>query len=124
MQAADVERYFEQYGWAATRTGASDWQATFTGEQATFTVDVQLTADWIHFAIDLSSFGWLDTPDQARRLLAANADLLLARFAISPQAGLLLQIDMPTEGFVYSHFVDCLGALSHYADMFCNSVVR
>jgi hypothetical protein len=124
VQAADVARYFEQYGWVARRTGERDWQTTFTGDLATFTVEVHLTDDWLHFVIDLSSFGWLDTPDQVRRLLAANADMLLARFAIGPQANLLLRIDMPTEGFVYSHFVDCLGALSHYADLFHHSALR
>ncbi len=119
MQAADVEHYFQQYGWRASQKGEGRWQASFTGDLAVFTIDVRLTEEWLLFAIDLSSHGWADNADQARKLLAANADMLMAKFAIGPQGNLLLQIEMPTEGFGYSHFADCLGALSHYADQFC-----
>ncbi len=118
VQAADITRYFEQYGWTAAQPDVNHWQATFVGDQATFTVDVRLTPDWLLFAIDLSALGSLDSPDRARSLLVGNAQMLMAKFAIEPGGKLLLRIDMPTQGFTYSHFVDCLGALSHYADLF------
>ncbi len=115
----DIDRFFQQYGWTATRTGEGRWRTTFTGDLAIFTVNLHLTADWLIFTIDLSSYGWSGSPDQASRLLAANAQMLMAKFAIGPHSRLLLQIEMPTEAFTYSHFADCLGALAHYADVFC-----
>jgi hypothetical protein len=119
MQAADIDRYFQQYGWTASKTGEGHWQATFSGDLAVFTIELYLADEWLLFTIDLSAHGWSDQPEQARRLLVANADMLMAKFAIRPHGKLLLQIEMPIEGFGYSHFADCLGALSHYADLFC-----
>ena len=118
MQAEDIDRFFQQYGWTASKTGAGHWQAAFSGDRAIFTIDVHLRGAWLLFSIDVSAHGWSDHPEQARRLLAANADMLMAKFAIAPHGKLLLQIEMPIEGFGYSHFADCLGALSHYADLF------
>jgi hypothetical protein len=119
IRAADIDHYFQRYGWIARKTDDDHWQTTFTGDLATFTIDVSLSDQWLHCAIDLSSYGWSDKPEQARRLLAANADMLMAKFAIDPHSKLLLKLEMPLEGFGYSHFADCLGALSHYADIFC-----
>ncbi len=110
-----IEQYFEQYGWSAARTGAGMWQTTFRGDHAVLTIEVQLTADWLLFAMKLPRTGGSARAD---RLLAANAHMRLARFAMDQQGRLLLRADMPTEGFTYGHFVDCLGALSHYADLY------
>src|SRR5512140_450523 len=105
IQAADIDHYFQRYGWTANKTSQDHWQTTFRGDLVTFTVDLSLTAQWLLFTIDLSSYGWSDIPDQARRLLAANADMLMAKFALNPRGQLRLQIEMPVEGFGYSHFV-------------------
>ncbi len=118
VSASAIEQYFEQYGWSAARIGDGRWQTTFRGDRAVLTVEVQLTADWLLFAISLPGDRVQAQAEQVDRLLVANAQMLLAKFAVNAQGGLLLRVDMPTEGFTYSHFVDCLGALSHYADVY------
>jgi hypothetical protein len=57
-------------------------------------------------------------------LLAANEQMRLVKFALDTQGRLLMQAKLPTEGLVFSHFVDCLGALSHYADVFVGETER
>lgn len=114
MQAADIDQYFAQYGWQPVNVRDSSWQVTFEGDRANFTIELELNADWVVFTIRLTNDGGY----QPEKLLAANAQMWLTRFAIAPDGCLLLRADMPTEGFSYSHFVDCLGALSHYADLF------
>ncbi len=115
VNASDIEQYFEQYGWSAARTGAGTWQTTFQGDRAILTIEVSLTPDWLLFAMNLPRTGGQVRGDH---LLAANAQMCLAKFAVDSQGRLLLRADMPAEGFTYSHFVDCLGALSHYADIY------
>ena len=115
VNASDIDQYFERYGWSAARIGAGTWQTTFRGDRATLTIEVNLTADWLLFSANLPRTG-----DQVRvdHLLVANAQMWLAKFAVDPQGRLLPRADMPTDGFTYAHFVDCLGALSHYADVY------
>ena len=119
MQADDIDQYFQRYGWTASKTADGHWKTTFTGDLGIFTIDVRLDPEWLLFAIDLSARGGPDSPERMRDLLIANGEMLMAKFAIGPQGNLLLRVEMPTEGFGYSHFADCLGALSHYADRFC-----
>jgi hypothetical protein len=119
IHPADIDQFFQHYGWTARRIGEEHWQTTYRGDRAVFTIDVRLTEEWLFFAIDLSASGWSEKPEQARKLLVANANMLMAKFAINPRGKLLLQLEMPVEGFSYSHFADCLGSLSHYADIFC-----
>jgi hypothetical protein len=71
------------------------------------------------FTIDLSSHGGSGNADRALELLAAYV-LMMAKFTIGLRGNLLLQLELPTEGFTCSHFADCLGALWHYADGFCH----
>jgi hypothetical protein len=122
VQPAQVEQYFQQYGWTARRIGAQKWQTTFVGDHAIFTVGVSLAPDWLSFAIDLSAY-W--RPDQSLQdLLLANEQMRLVKFALNAQGRLLMQAELPTEGFSFSHFADCLGALSHYADLFVGETER
>ena len=122
VRPAEVERYFERYGWAVTRIREQQWQAAFAGDHDTLTVTLDLAPDWLSFAIDLSAYWHSD--DSVRDLLVANAEMKLVKFALDTQGHLLLQAELPTEGFAYSHFVDCLGALSHYADNFVGETER
>jgi hypothetical protein len=115
VSASDVEQCFERYGWLAARIGDGRWQTTFQGDRAVLTIEVHLTADWLLFVMNLPRAG---DPIRADNLLVANADMMLAKFAIDRQGRLILRADVPTEGFTYSHFADCLGALSHYADLY------
>ncbi len=115
VNASAIEQYFERYGWSAARIGPGTWQTTFRGDRAILTIEVNLTVDWLQFAVNLPQTG---DPVQVEQLLVANAQMWLAKFAVDAQGRLLLRADMPTEGFTYSHFVDCLGALSHYADAY------
>jgi hypothetical protein len=116
VQASDVDAFFKQYGWRATKLSEDTWQAIFAGEHRPFIIRVTLTSDWLYFALDLASYDWQRRYPE--RLLEANGQMWLAKFATDTEGRLLLRADMPTEGFVYSHFSDCLGALSHYADHF------
>ncbi len=115
VSTSDIEQYFQQYGWVAARTGDGTWRTTFWGDQTVLTIEVNLTADWLLFAVTLPQ---TPGPLRSERLLAANAQMWLAKFAVDSQGRLLLRADMPTDGFTYSHFVDCLGALTHYADVY------
>ncbi len=118
MQASDVDAFFALYGWKPTKLAENSWQAVFAGEHGTFTIRVTLTSDWLYFALDLAPYDWQRRHPE--RLLEANGRMWLAKFATDTEGRLLLRAEMPTEGFVYSHFSDCLGALSHYADHFSN----
>ncbi len=116
LTAADIDRYFQQYGWLVSRAAddADRWHVTCKGDFSAFTINVALTVDWVIFEVELASQGHYLIED----LLAANARMLLVKFAVDALGRLLLKTELPTEGFAYSHFVDCLGALSHYTDEF------
>jgi hypothetical protein len=116
LTAADIDRFFQQYGWIPTYTADNRWQVTFAGDTAAFTITILLTEDWLSGEIDLSAYRQMIPPAEA--LLMVQAGMPLAKFAIDPQGNFVLRAELPTEGLVYSHFTDCLGSLSHYADFF------
>jgi hypothetical protein len=49
-------------------------------------------------------------------ILQANHQLNMAKFALDSDGDVSLSVEMPTEGFTYSHFADAMTALSIYAD--------
>ena len=126
VQPAEVERYFEAYGWKAARVSEWRWEAAFAGDHATLMLTLELTPDWLSFGIDLSAYSspYRNSGQPWQDLLAANAEMQLVKFALDSQGHLHLQAELPTEGFAYSHFVDCVGALSHYADIFVGETER
>lgn len=114
-----IESYFRTYGWQFDRPGERHFRTGFVGESGQYEIWVNLSDDWVYFAIS----PYLAKPESDnvaarvhRLLLRANHDLNLAKFALDQDKDVVLMVELPREGFGYSHFADSLTALSHYAD--------
>lgn len=115
----DIEDYFDRYGWSFSRIKDETWQTGFRGNVSSFRIMVQLTDDWVYLVINPFVVG----PQQPEKrlklyhhLLRLNQAINMAKFGIDRDGDVFLAVELPTEGFTYSHFKDGLDALSHYAD--------
>jgi hypothetical protein len=53
-----------------------------------------------------------------RALASANQQANLAKLGLDEDGDAFINVELPAEGFAFSHFVAALGALSHFADTF------
>ena len=114
----DVTEYFERYGWAYERVDELTFRTGFQGQHGVFAVLVRVTEHWVVFSINPfveakpNGFG----PTLLYALSLANHAINLAKIGIDQDGDAFLTIELPTEGFAFSHFADALGAISHFAD--------
>ncbi|MFZ9887294.1 MAG: YbjN domain-containing protein [Myxococcota bacterium] len=119
LDAEDIESFFRTYGWQFDRPGEGHFRTGFVGESGQYEIWVNLSEDWVYFAISpYVERPVVDGVAQVvhRLMLRANHDLNLAKFALDQDGDVVLMVELPREGFAYSHFADSLTALSHYAD--------
>lgn len=118
--AADViANYFDSYGWKYVRQDASVYRTAFTGETGRYDIWLKVTENWVYFSIN--PYAKKPTAKEhgestLQLVLRANHEVNLAKFAVDDEGDLLLSVELPAEGFCYTHFCDALTALSHYAD--------
>ena len=110
--------FFDSYGWRYERRDPGVFRTGFRGDTGPYDIWLKLTEAWVYFAIN----PYVPRPDEGHgpatllALLKANHDLNLAKFALDEDGDLVLCVELPAEDFHYSHFVDALTALAHYAD--------
>lgn len=118
LSAEDLVSFFDTYGWKYERRDASVYRTGFVGESGHYDIWLKVTEAWVYFSIN----PYVPRPSQGhgaetlQALLRANHELNLAKFALDDDGDLSLSVEMPSDGFCYSHFSDALTALAHYAD--------
>lgn len=117
--ADEIAGYFDTYGWKYVRQDAAVYRTAFTGETGRYDIWLKVTESWVFFSIN----PYVAKPDgqphgesTLQAVLRANHEVNLAKFAIDDDGDVLLSVELPAEGFRYTHFCDALTALSHYAD--------
>lgn len=124
--AADViPAYFDSYGWNYVRQEASVYRTAFTGETGRYDIWLKVTDHWVYFSIN----PYVPKPEGQQHgegtlqlVLRANHEVNLAKFAVDDDGDVLLSVELPAEGFCYTHFCDALTALAHYADGYRDKV--
>ena len=120
-----IPLFFRRYGWAFEQSARGVFRTGFQGDSAHYDIWVRVTEAWIYFSISpyLES-GDKESAGLARRIsdellrlvLRSNEELNMAKFGINELGEVVLLVELPSQGFAYSHFADALTALSHYAD--------
>jgi hypothetical protein len=119
FSADDITGYFDTYGWKYERRDPTIYRTGFVGETGHYDIWLKVTDSWVYFAIN----PYVPKPDGKSHgsgtltaVLRANHELNLAKFAVDDDGDVLLSVELPLEGFCYTHFADALTALAHYAD--------
>jgi hypothetical protein len=80
---------------------------------------VQWAANWVVLSIvPVIAPGEYRAEDLGRRLLMANRDMRLAKFALDSSHAVLLCAELPTESLDYSEVENALTRMVHYARRF------
>jgi hypothetical protein len=118
FSAEDLGHYFDAYGWRYERRDTSVFRTGFMGETGHYDIWLKVTEAWVYFAINpyVPRPGRGHGASTLHTMLRANHELNLAKFAVDDDGDMLLSVEMPSEGFCYTHFADALTALAHYAD--------
>lgn len=118
--AAEVARFFRRYGWAFERVDADTFRTGFRGKNAAFVALVRVTPHWVVFTVNplvrapAGGFG----AATLRALAMANQQANLAKLGIDDDGDAFINVELPSEGFEFSHFMAALGTLAHFADTF------
>ena len=116
--AAEVARFFRRYGWSFERLDDDTFRTGFRGKNAAFVALVRVTPHWVVFTVNpfmrapAGGFGIATL----RALAMANQEANLAKLGIDDDGDAFINVELPTEGFAFSHFVVALGALAQVAD--------
>jgi hypothetical protein len=119
--AAEIARYFRRYGWSFERLEEDTFRTGFRGKNAAFVALVRVTPHWVVFTIN----PLLRAPDDGafgratlRALAVANQQANLAKLGIDDDGDAFINVELPAEGFGFSHFSSAIGSLAHFADAF------
>lgn len=118
VSSGDIERWFDRYGWSFSSIDKRTFRTGFRGSSASFHILIGLTRHWIVFTInplvDRPECGW--GPMAMKTLCTANQEVNLAKLGLDSDGDAFISVELPCEGFRYSHFSDALSAVSHTAD--------
>ena len=117
---AEVARFFRRYGWSFERLDDDTFRTGFRGKNATFVALVRVTDHWVVFTVNPLVKAPAGGFDKAalRALASANQQANMAKFGIDDDGDAFINVELPSDGFQFSHFVAALGALAHFADTF------
>jgi len=117
--STQLGRYFDEYGWQFEKNNDTLFRTGFVGDTGQYDIWIRTTEHWIYFMIH----PFIDPVTHpaarvavARTLLHANFTINMAKFAMDEAGEVSLSVELPIDGFSYSHFADALTAISHYAD--------
>ena len=116
--AEDLAPFFQSYGWTYEQRDPSIFRTGFVGETGPYDIWLKVTGNWVYFAINpyVPKPERGHGPETLHAVLKANHELNLAKFALDEDGDVLLLVELPYDGFCYTHFADALTALAHYAD--------
>jgi hypothetical protein len=118
--SAEIARFFRRYGWSFEKLEEDTFRTGFRGKNAAFVALVRVTAHWVVFTVNPLMRG----PEAGfgaatlKALAVANQQANLAKLGIDDDGDAFINVELPAEGFAFSHFVAALGALAHFADSF------
>ncbi len=117
---ADIERYFERYGWTCDVVDHDTVRTGFRGKNGSFTALVRVTEHWVVFTINPylrpPSCGWGRASLTA--LAATNQAIHMAKVGLDKDEDAFLTVELPSESFHYGFFEEAMGALTNAADHF------
>lgn len=119
MISDDISGFFDEYGWHYERRESITYRTGFSGENGAWDIWVRVKDSLVVFSIApyvTRPEGVAPGTPLLRTLLQVNHELNLAKLAINDDQDVALSVEMPAEGFVFSHFSNALTALAHYAD--------
>jgi hypothetical protein len=120
LSAEQIEDFFNRYGWTYSRESDDTWVTGVRTEVSAFRIMVRLTEHWVFFIINPLVVAPLRNTDRLRVYYAAlryNLDMNFAKLGVDSDGDVFIAIELPTENFAYSHFVDALDGLSHHASV-------
>lgn len=80
---------------------------------------VQWTPNWVVLSIlPVIQHGEYRAEDLARRLLAANREMRLAKFALDASRAIVLSAELPTESLDYSEVEHAIERMAQYAQRY------
>lgn len=115
-----IDEYFERFGWTYSHESEDTWITGVRTSVSAFRIMVRLTEHWVFFIINPFVVAPPDGDDRLRvyyHALRYNLDMNFAKLGLDGDGDLFMAIELPTENFDYSHFVDALDGLSHHATM-------
>jgi Putative bacterial sensory transduction regulator len=115
-----VDEYFERYGWSFTRESDDTWITGVRTSVSAFRIMVRITEHWVFFIINPLVVAPSRDDHRLRvyyHALRYNLDMNFAKLGVDADGDIFMAIELPSENFVYSHFVDALDGLSHHASM-------
>lgn len=118
ISPTEIEGYFERYGWTFSRESETTWITGVRTRVSAFRIMVRLTEHWIFFIINPLVVAPSRSKDRLRvyyHALRYNLDMNFAKLGVDGDGDVFMAIEMPTENFDYTHFVDALDGISHHA---------
>jgi Tir chaperone protein (CesT) family len=86
---------------------------------------VQLSENWVLLSmLPMLGRGAYHAEDLGRRLLAANREMRLAKFALDKNGAVVLCAELPTESLDASEIADAVKRMTEYAERFAAELVR
>jgi hypothetical protein len=119
VESEDFAGFFKAYGWRFERQSEGVYRTAFEGDAGAHEIWIRVADAWVYFTVNpflAAPEGEDHGEDVLGLLLRANFEVNLAKFAVDESGDVLLTVELPREGFSYSHFADALTALAHYAD--------
>jgi Tir chaperone family protein CesT len=119
IDTATLQGWIEGLGYDTALDGASTIRLTAREGAPLPSFFVQCTKNWVL----LSILGLLDAEafrpdDLGRRLLAANREMRVAKFALDENGEVILCAELPTESLDLSELADAVGRLASIARRF------
>ncbi len=114
MDLPTLERWIVRAGYAVEAENATTVRLLH-GDAALPPFFVQLSEHWVLLSmLPLSSAGELGVDQLGRRLLEANREMRVAKFAIDAEGAVVLCAELPTESLDESELVDAVRRVVHY----------
>ena len=120
LSAEQIEEFFGRYGWSFSRDSDDTWVTGVRTDVSAFRIMVRLTEHWVFFIINPLVVAPLRESDRLRvyyHALRYNLDMNFAKLGVDADGDIFIAIEIPTENFNYSHFVDALDGISHHASV-------
>jgi len=136
IDAATLRSWIEALGYEATPEGSSTLRlhprpaaggapAAGSGAEAFPPFFLQLSDNWVLLSmLPMLGPGSFRPDDLSRRLLAANRDMRLAKFALDKEGAVVLCAELPTESLDASEVADAVQRMVQYARRFAAEFVR
>src|SRR5258708_4864657 len=114
MDLPTIERFIVRAGYSTRLENATTVQVVH-GEAQLPPFFVQLSEHWVLLSmLPLRGSSELNEGELGRRLLEANREMRVAKFALDPEGGVVLCAELPTESLDESELADAVRRVVHY----------